>query len=154
MKVKNYKGIDIYITPNGEFYADFYGNSGEYHRRTINSKKMSSIEKAIDDFGSEKIDKIYYQPDTFQVKIKEIRVIGKIGSVLILNDGTKTAHGFTALDESSPIEIINKMEELEKEFDEKKQQIQSLIKESDLIRAKFIELNKKNKFITIKAANI
>lgn len=49
-KVKTYNGCNIYVHFDGTFYCDPINNSDEYKNAGIKSEKLSSVEKAIDNY--------------------------------------------------------------------------------------------------------
>ena len=49
-KVKTYNGCNIYVNFDGTFYCDPINNSDEFKNAGIKSEKLSSVEKAIDNY--------------------------------------------------------------------------------------------------------
>lgn len=91
--VKEYKGVNIYVTLDGEFYCDGINNSNDYRKKTFVSKKMQSIEKAIDDLKGEDIDgNEYYEITPYNNRLKLLKVIKKIGSRVFFDDGTDSSN--------------------------------------------------------------
>lgn len=90
--VKNYRGVDIYVSPEGEFYCDVKFNSSKYHQKTVNSFKLLSIEKAIDGYKGEEIDgNSFYVIEPHSNDFKKIKVIKRIGNRLFFDDETDTS---------------------------------------------------------------
>lgn len=91
--VKEYKGVYIYVSAEGEFYCDANTNSNNYKNKTFVSKKLQSIEKAIDDFKGQEIDgNRYYHIDIHYATLTPLKVIRKVGSRLFFDDGTDTSN--------------------------------------------------------------
>lgn len=82
-----YKGVQIYLTDNGEFYCDAVNNSDDYGKRQFNSFKFASIKKAIDDFEGAKVDKTFYKIETYGCTITEYKQVSSKGNLLIFDDG-------------------------------------------------------------------
>ena len=91
--VKEYKRVKIFVSHKGEFYCDANKNSNDYRNKTFVSKKLESLEKAIDNFKGQKIDgNKYYDITVYNTTIKPLKVVQQIGNRFFFDDGTDTAH--------------------------------------------------------------
>lgn len=137
--VKNYKGVDIYVTRNGEFYCDVTANSSDYKNKTFQSNKIQSIEKAIDNYQSSDIDgDEYYEIASYRNIFKKIKVIKKIGNRLFFDDGTET--GANRFDIKP---LYNKEIENSPDFNKIKELTDELVRNDKLVS----ELYNKNRLI-------
>lgn len=121
-KLKDYKGVAIYVNPiNGQFYCDAANNSDKLKDATFYSKKLYSIEKAIDEYTGTPIDgKEYYEIQPYNATIKKLKVIKKVGDRLFFDNGSQnTGYNKPFL---YPVEIESKEEfkELTKLFNKMK----------------------------------
>lgn len=91
-EVKSYKGVNIFITTDGEFFCDCINNSNILENKTFNSNKLTSIIKAIDNFKGNQINKIFYKLSYYPVKIEKFTATSKVGNRLLFNDGTDSEH--------------------------------------------------------------
>jgi hypothetical protein len=90
--VKEYKGVKIFVSEQGEFYCDAIGNSNQYQNKTFSSTKLQSIEKAIDEFKGQEIDgNEYYDITVYNSTLTHLKIISKVGNRLFFNDGTDTS---------------------------------------------------------------
>lgn len=91
--VKEYKGVNIYVSPRGEFYCDAIGNSNDYKNKTFTSTKIISIEKGIDNFTGQEIENgnVYYDILTHNTTIKSLKVVKRVGYRVFFDDGTDTS---------------------------------------------------------------
>lgn len=89
-----YKGVEIHLTDNGEFYCDAVNNSNDYSKRQFNSFKFASIKKAIDDFEGAKVDKLFYKFEPYTCSIIEYKQVSSKGNLLIFDDG-KDSNDYT-----------------------------------------------------------
>ena len=91
--VKEHKGVKIFVSTLGEFYCDVNKNSNDYKVKTFSSNKLSSIEKAIDNFKGQEIDgNEYYEIDVCYSKIKPLKVVRQVGDRLFFDDGTDSSN--------------------------------------------------------------
>lgn len=87
VKVQSYKGVDIYVTPKGEFYCDALNNSSDYESKTFQSRKMEALEKAIDQFE----DGVKDGPILYDADFRPVKVIRKVGSRVFFENGMDTS---------------------------------------------------------------
>ena len=90
-KVKEYKGVQIYVNSDGVFYADAKDNSADFNKNTFQSAKITAIETAIDSFKNV-IDggKEFYDIVPSNLIFKKIKVVANVGNLLFFDDGTDT----------------------------------------------------------------
>jgi hypothetical protein len=89
-KVKNYNGCNIYVHFDGTFYCDPINNSDEFKNAGIKSEKLSSVEKAIDNYetnGKTFVNK-YVVITPYNEKITVVTSKSKIGNRIFFDDGT------------------------------------------------------------------
>ncbi len=92
-QVKEYNGVKIFVSTQGEFYCDVITNSSDYKKKTFASTKLQSIEKAIDDFKGQEIDgNQYYDITVYNTTLTPLKVVRQVGSRLFFNDGTDTSN--------------------------------------------------------------
>lgn len=92
MKLKTYKGVDIQVASDGEFYCDPVNNSSMYRDKVFNSGKVKSIEKAIDGFKAAPISGAYlYTVVDYSCLIKKMPITGKTGNRLFFADGSDSS---------------------------------------------------------------
>lgn len=92
-QVKEYKGVKIFVSTQGEFYCDANTNSSDYKKKTFVSTKLQSIEKAIDDFKGQEIDgNRYYDIAVYNTTLTPLRIVSRVGSRLFFDDGTDTSN--------------------------------------------------------------
>jgi hypothetical protein len=90
--VKEYKGVKIFVSVQGEFYCDANTNSNDYKKKTFVSTRLQSIEKAIDDFKGQEIDgDRYYDINVYYTTLTPLKVVRQIGNRLFFDDGTDTS---------------------------------------------------------------
>jgi len=89
--VKKYKDITIYVNPNGIFYCDPLTDSEQISHTSIKSDRLPKLEKAIDEYKAVKISngKTYYKIN-FYDRVKKIKAVSNIGSLIMFNDNTTT----------------------------------------------------------------
>ena len=87
-KVRDYKGVNIFIDINGTFFCDCINNSNILENKTFNSDKLTSIIKAIDNFKGNEINEIFYKLNYYPIKIEKFKATSKVGNRLLFNDGT------------------------------------------------------------------
>jgi hypothetical protein len=89
-KVKTYNGCNIYVHNDGTFYCDPINNSDEYKNAGIKSEKLSSVEKAIDNYetnGKTFVNK-YIVIVPYNEKITVVTSKSKLGNRIFFDDGT------------------------------------------------------------------
>jgi hypothetical protein len=90
--LKEHKGVKIFVSYQGEFYCDANTNSNDYNKKTFASKKLQSIEKAIDDFKGQEIDgNRYYDIAVYSTTLTPLRIIRQVGNRLFFDDGTDSS---------------------------------------------------------------
>lgn len=88
--VKDYRGIKIFVYIDGTFYCNM-DHYPDYKKKTFQSNKLASIEKAIDEYHEKVVDgSIYYDIVSYIPRIHRLKVIGKVGSRLFFDDGTSS----------------------------------------------------------------
>jgi len=92
--VKEHKGVNIYVSTEGEFYCDAINNVSDYKKKTFVSTKLQSIEKAIDDFKGQEIEngKQFYDITIYNNTLVPLRIIRQVGNRLFFDDGTDTSN--------------------------------------------------------------
>lgn len=92
--VKEYKGVNIYVSTLGKFYCDAINNSNDYNDKTFISDRLQSIEKAIDKFNGQGIDNgnQFYDIVIYNTKINLLKIVKKIGTRLFFDNGEDTSH--------------------------------------------------------------
>lgn len=88
--VKEYKGVKIYITTEGRFFCDCISNSNEFSKKTFDSEKLQSIEKAIDNFEGASVDESYYLLSVYPLSATKLKAKSKVGNRILFSDGTKS----------------------------------------------------------------
>lgn len=89
-KVKTYNGCNIYVHFDGTFYCDPINNSDEYKNAGIKSEKLSSVEKAINNYetnGKTFVNK-YVVIAPYCEKITVVTSKSKLGNRIFFDDGT------------------------------------------------------------------
>ena len=89
-KVKTYNGCNIYVNFDGTFYCDPINNSDEFKNAGIKSEKLSSVEKAIDNYetnGKTFVNK-YIVIVPYNEKITVVTSKSKLGNRIFFDDGT------------------------------------------------------------------
>ena len=125
--VKEYKGVKIFVSVQGECYCDVNTNSNDYKKKTFVSTKLQSIEKAIDDFKMQKIDgNRYYDIKVYNTTLTALKIVGRVGNRLFFDDGTDTSDYSRkslypkVVDETQEFKdlelLFNKLKENEKEI--------------------------------------
>lgn len=135
-KIKNYNGVDIYVSSNGVFYCDPVNNSRDFWEKKFHSEKLASLEKALDNYGGAKIDDgLYYYSftDGFAM-ITKLTVISKLGNRLFFNDGTNSASQSRKVLYPSSIESQPEFLEIKAGF-EKMNEINSEINKLNLAKS-------------------
>ena len=91
--VKEYKGVNIYVNPQGEFYCDVVKNSDQFKNKTFSSYKLPSLEKAIDEYSGKELatGEYYYEINIYNGDIKKLTVISKVGNRIFFDDGSDTS---------------------------------------------------------------
>jgi len=87
-EVREYKGVNIFITTDGTFFCDCINNSNILENKTFNSNKLTSIIKAIDSFKGNEINETFYKLNHYPVKIEKFKATSKVGNRLLFDDGT------------------------------------------------------------------
>ena len=96
--VKEYKGLKIFVSIDGEFYCDVINNSNDYKNKTFASEKLQSIEKAIDNFSGQNVNgNEYYSIQIFNNKIIPLKVTKFVGNRIFFDDGTDSSNGLRKL---------------------------------------------------------
>ena len=91
-KVKDYNDVTIYVNRDGKFYCDVNENSNDWAKKTFESDKLPSIEKAINTYQGTKIKgKIYYDIMPWKWTIERLQVVRKTGKRLFFSDKTDTS---------------------------------------------------------------
>jgi hypothetical protein len=91
--VKEFKGVKIFVSHEGEFYCDAISNSGDYKKKTFSSMKLQSIEKVIGEFMGQEIDgSTYYDIQYYAATLHKIKIVRKVGDRLFFDDGTDTSN--------------------------------------------------------------
>lgn len=117
--VKEYKGVKIFVSHKGEFYCDVNKNTNDYKNKTFVSKKLESLEKAIDDFKKQKIDgKKYYDIIVYNTTIKPLKVVQQVGNRFFFDDGTDTAYYTRETLYPESIDTTQEFKELELLFEQ------------------------------------
>jgi hypothetical protein len=94
MFIKRYKGFDIFLSNSSDFFTDVINNSDDINKKTFNSKKLLSLEKAIDRFLENKDTnskkEYFYQIIFFNSSytIKKLNIVSKIGKRIFFDDST------------------------------------------------------------------
>lgn len=94
-KVNTYKGVDIYINPQGDFYCNPSTNTGNYLNKVFSSSKFDSILKSIDSYTGEVQDgEEYYDINinTYTPVTTLIKVVRKVGNLLFFDNNTNSMH--------------------------------------------------------------
>lgn len=137
--VKEYKGVKIFVSIQGEFYCDAISNSNDYKKKTFASAKLTSIEKAIDDFSGQDLDgNSYYEITTYNQKMSKIKIVKKVGDRLFFDDGTDTSNTSRRLLYHSKIEespLFQEIKGIFNELAECQQEINKLYKHQTLLKA-------------------
>lgn len=91
-KVKDYKGVTIYVNFDGVFYCDPVKNSPDFKDKVFHSEKMGSVEKAVDNYEGAKLKDgaTFYDIQSYNMSITKLKVISHVGSRLFFNDGTNS----------------------------------------------------------------
>lgn len=91
--VKEYKGVNIYVNPQGEFYCDVVKNSDQFKNKTFSSYKLPSLEKAIDEYSGKELatGEYYYEVNRYNGDIKKLAVVSKVGNRVFFDDGSDTS---------------------------------------------------------------
>jgi hypothetical protein len=88
--VKEYNGVKIYITTEGRFFCDCISNSSEFSKKTFDSEKLQSIEKAIYNFEGASVDESYYLLSMYPLSVNKLIAKSKVGNRILFTDGTKS----------------------------------------------------------------
>lgn len=89
--LKNYKGVDIYVTSEGEFYCNPNNNSKDYNQKIFHSEKFPSIEKAIDGFKNEITNgREVYEIIPYSNKFKLLKEVSNLGKISFFDDGSNS----------------------------------------------------------------
>lgn len=151
--VKEYKGVKIFVSPEGEFYCDTIANSNDYKKKNFSSSKLQSIEKAIDNFKGEEIDgNSYYDILPHINCLKKLKVVRKVGSRLFFNDGTDTS--FHSKRQLYPASIEEKQEfkdlqKLLEELNENQEEISRISAIDRKLRERANEIIRKFSKVTV-----
>ena len=87
--VKEYKGVNIYVTQDGVFYCDCIDNSSDFKKATFKSEKLLSIEKGIDSYeGSKPEEKYWYEIHPHVPVINKKELSGIVGHLPVFKDRT------------------------------------------------------------------
>lgn len=140
-KVKDYKGVEIYVSMEGVFYADAKGNSPDFNQKTFHSDKMAAVESAIDGFmGEVKDGPEYYEIAPFALVLKKIKVVANVGRLLFFDDGTDSRRNRQGCLYSSEIEqtpqfiaiksAIEKAAEIDKKISELRRERNAIVEEA------------------------
>lgn len=87
--VKEYKGVNIYVTQDGVFYCDCIDNSSDFKKATFKSEKLLSIERGIDSYeGSKPEEKYWYEIHEHIPIIKKKQLAGVRGHLPLFKDRT------------------------------------------------------------------
>lgn len=89
-KIKEFRGINIYLDREGMFYADALNNSSDYDKSTFKSAKLSSIESAITTFEEKVSGNEYYDIEPYRLIFKKLKVVSSVGKLLFFDDGTNS----------------------------------------------------------------
>ena len=120
--VKEYKGVKIFVSTQGEFYCDANTNSNDYKKKTFVSTKLQSIEKAIDDFKGQEIDgNRYYDIVVYNNTLIPLRVVRRVGNRLFFDDGTDTSNNSRRYLYPKGIDEKQEFKDLELLFDKLKE---------------------------------
>jgi hypothetical protein len=143
-KVKDFQGISIYVTKDGRFYCDVINNSNDFNKKTFDSEKIQSIEKAIKSFeGSEiKDGKQYYSISPYHgTPIQLLTIVKRVGDRLFFDDGTDVSRR-------------GKLYPKEIDTTEHFKQLQSTLTELDEVRGEITKLYEKQRMLTIKSSDV
>ncbi len=88
--VKEYNGVKIYITTEGRFFCDCISNSNDFSKKTFDSEKIQSIEKAIDNFEGESINESYYLLNVYPLSVTKLKAKSRVGNRIFFSNGTKS----------------------------------------------------------------
>ena len=143
-QVKEYCGVIIYVNPDGQFYCDPVNNSDNFKNKLFVSDKISSIEKAINNFeGSKKEDIEEFYHINYDGTIKKLKVISQVGTRKFFDDGTDTTHMSRTKLHPKTIETSDyfpKLLELGKENEELNEKVMGIYKEQAKVREKISEI--------------
>jgi hypothetical protein len=89
--VKEYNGVKIFVSQNGEFYCDVIANTNDYKNKTFGSFKLQSVESAIDNYDGRVVDGNEYY-DIQESILLPLKVTSRVGNRLFFNDNTDTSH--------------------------------------------------------------
>ena len=137
--IKEYKGVKIYVSTDGEFYCNPSTNSNELKNKTFGSTKLPSIEKAIDEFTGTPIENgnTYYDIPFYYYNPKPLKVVKQIGTRLFFDDGTDSSMSSRkslypkSIDETKDFQ---KIKELSEEIDSIQKEINALTDKQHQLR--------------------
>lgn len=157
MKLKEYKGVTIYVHYDGTFYCDAVNNSEDFKNKTFESAKLPSLEKAIDGFTGEKISngKSFYVFDYNKLSMTRLQAVCKMGNRVFFDDGTSSAdfnrRGCLYPVKSIADGVFSEIEVNADEYDRLKRQQKAITDNQTIIRLATEKLLKNIKPVSIKA---
>lgn len=142
MKVKEYKGVNIYVHNSGVFYCNPTNNSNEFSKHLFKSEKLTSIEKAIDNYVMQDLEEVYiifsYYDSPFELKAKR-----KLGNLIVFEDDTTnkmTNRRYCCKKGEVSQDIINKVTNICDKRREIDKQRAALDKESSALHSNLINI--------------
>lgn len=129
IKVKNYKGLDIYVTEDGMFYSNI-DNNPDHKKANYTSFDMPSILESIDSINTRNFINTFIEIDPWAKSIRKVKTTGIFENIMIFfKDGNKR-HKMT-IDDLYSVDVEN---------DPKYKLAKQLVKEVSEIREKIIVL--------------
>ena len=147
--VKEYKGVKIFVSAQGEFYCDAISNSNDYKKKTFVSIKLQSIEKAIDNFQGQEIEgNSYYEIAAYTPTMKLLKIVRQVGDRLFFNDGTDTSNYQRKELYPKSIDETKEFKDIEVLFEQLKENQKEISKLYEVQKQLTAEVNKKLKYFS------
>lgn len=148
-QVKEYKGVKIFVSTQGEFYCDANTNSSDYKNKTFISTKLQSVEKAIDDFKGQEIDgNRYYDIAVYNRTITPLKIVRQVGNRLFFNDGTDTSNYSRKALYPKSVDETNSFKELKLLFEQLRENQKEVDKLYEIQKQLRAEADKKIKMLS------
>lgn len=141
--LKNYKGVDIYVTSKGEFYCNPNNNSKDYKQKIFHSEKLPSIEKAIDGYKNQITNgREVYEIILYSNKCKLLKEVSNLGKISFFDDGSNSRNNNHLYLKSDLNEKLDLIITTLKDKQDLEEQAQTLLKASRIMQDQISDILK------------